>query len=346
MATYIVSAAQLSPQPTFQSVLPACPLETVGLVLRNVEPDYKQFIPPARLRRMSRVLKMGLATSALCVERSPFGPDAVVVGTGQGCSVELEQFMRSYEAAEELLSPIPFVNSGHNTLAGQLSLYHQIKGYNTTYLQEGAAFESALTDAALLLDEGDSQCALVGAFDEVSDLSFRVFSRLGEIRKQAVGNLQLLRACSPGTVMGEGVGFFCLAGQPGGMAVEVLACETRPSGLNGTAGWLAGVLAAAGLSFGHVDALYVGRNGDQRTDEAAYAPVEALCPAAAVVAYKHLCGEYPTAHSFALWMAVNQLCGMELPACAVLRNGGGAHTKTVLLYNATRTAECAILLRK
>lgn len=344
MATYIISAIQLSPQPSFEGDLPEVPVSNMGRGLHCVEPDYKQLIPPTKLRRMNRILKMGLATSTQCINQSPLHPDAVIVGTGQGCTIDSEKFILSYEDTEELLSPIPFINSGHNTLAGQIAQNNQIKGYNITYLQEGAALESALTDAMLLLEEGKSACVLVGAIDEYSELSFKIFSCLDEYRNQDFNTFDLLKADAPGTIMGEGAGFFCLTNKPQAGAVELVACEARPKGLGGSEDWIKTLLETNGLSVELIDTLFVGRNGDERCDDAIYAPIESLFPNAKVVGYKHLCGEYTTSHSFALWMGVKAATGMRLPDYAVLRKGND-EVATILLYNVSRISECAIVLK-
>ena len=129
-----------------------------------VDPDYKALIPLARLRRMSRIpSRWGWQGSSLYIQRSPVKPDAVIVGTGLSCVTDLERFWRSCDDEhEQMLSPTPFINSSHNSVAGQIAMANQITGYNNTHFHGVSSLESALVDALMLLDEGDSRCVLVG----------------------------------------------------------------------------------------------------------------------------------------------------------------------------------------
>ncbi len=347
MASYIISSALLSPQKTFEGTFPEEPITTESLYLLCAEPDYKQIIPPVRLRRMSHILKMGLATSYLCINESEVKPDSVIVGTGQGCTGDLENFMRACsEGPEELLSPIPFINSGHNTLAGQIAMASQIKGYNMTYLQEAASLESALSDAMLLLEEGTSECTLVGAIDEFSALSFKIFDRDQYWRKEAVNNLDLLKAEKPGAIMGEGAGFFCISNQPDRQNIELVASESKMNfGTEASVKWVTDLLNQYNLTTNDIDLLFVGRKGDQLTDDTSYAGIEQLFPTATIAAYKHLSGEFPTVQSVALWMAVKVLSGQQLPDYATLK-AGTRTAKTILLYNNDLSTENVIIVRK
>lgn len=347
MAFYIISSALLCPQKTFEGTFPEEPISTEGLYLRCAEPDYKQIIPPVRLRRMSHILKMGLAASYLCINQSEVRPDSIIVGTGQGCTIDLEGFMRSCsEGPEELLSPIPFINSGHNTLAGQIAMNSQIKGYNMTYLQEAASLESALSDAMLLLEEGTSTCTLVGAIDEYSPLSFDVFKPHNCWREEPVNNLSLLKADKSGSIMGEGAGFFCISNQPDKQNIELVAADSKMNfKLGASKEWVNNLLAQHQLTTDDIDYLFVGRKGDQLTDDASYTEIENLFPSATIAAYKHLSGQYPTAQAVALWMAVKVLSGHELPAYATYR-AGAKTPKTILLYNNDLNSESVIIVKK
>ncbi|MCQ2191910.1 MAG: beta-ketoacyl synthase chain length factor [Paludibacteraceae bacterium] len=348
MATYITSAVLLSPQPTFEGALPEVPFNSRGKHLLCHEPEYKTLIPPARLRRMNRILKMGLATATQCINQSEVKPDAIIVGTGQGCTIDLAIFMRSCsEGVEELLSPIPFINSGHNTLAGRIAMDNQIKGYNMTYLQENTALESALTDAMMSLEEGKSNCTLVGAIDEYTQLSFDLFDLTNNWRKEDTNNLDLLKADAPGTIMGEGAAFFCISNQPTDNSIEIVLSESRLNiGADDTLDWIIKILGNNHLTSNEIDLLIVGRNGDQRHDDALNAPVEQHFQQATIATYKHLCGEYPTAQAFALWMATTTLKGQELPNYCIKRKGTRI-PKTILLYNKSeRNTESIIVVRK
>ncbi len=128
-----------------------------------IYPNYKENIPGINLRRMSAIVKMGLANTLKCLEQKK--ADAIVVGTGLGSINNTELFLSSYiKSNQSILSPTPFINSVHNTISGEIALHTQSKGYNSTYSQSGLSFEGALLDAILLTKEGKK--VIVGGVDE------------------------------------------------------------------------------------------------------------------------------------------------------------------------------------
>jgi len=128
-----------------------------------IHPNYKEAIPGINLRRMSAIVKMGLANTIKCSTNNKI--DAIVVGTGLGSIHHTELFLSSFiNAGQSILSPTPFINSVHNTISGEIALHTQNKGYNSTYSQNGLSFEGALLDAILLTKEGKS--VILGGVDE------------------------------------------------------------------------------------------------------------------------------------------------------------------------------------
>jgi len=128
-----------------------------------IHPNYKEAIPGLNLRRMSTIVKMGLANTIKCSTSNKI--DAIVVGTGLGSIHHTELFLSSVvNNYQSILSPTPFINSVHNTISGEIALHTHNKGYNSTYSQNGLSFEGALLDAMLLTKEGKS--VILGGVDE------------------------------------------------------------------------------------------------------------------------------------------------------------------------------------
>lgn len=127
-------------------------------------PDYKDIITGINLRRMSVIVKMGLANTIKCSSRNKI--DAIVVATGFASLHNSELFLCSLiDPEQSILSPTPFINSVHNTISGEIALHTQNKGYNITYSQGSLSFEGALLDSILLTKEGKN--VIVGGVDEV-----------------------------------------------------------------------------------------------------------------------------------------------------------------------------------
>ena len=108
MKAYITASGIISPQETHsRSRFPGF---NTGMWsetgLSCIEPDYRDLINPIQLRRMPRILKMGLASAQLCINRAGgINPDAIIVGTGLGCLDNLEKFL--IEVTHESMNILP-----------------------------------------------------------------------------------------------------------------------------------------------------------------------------------------------------------------------------------------------
>jgi 3-oxoacyl-[acyl-carrier-protein] synthase II len=141
-------------------------MEVISSETKLFSPNYKEYIDAGLLRRMSKILRMSVAAAKECLHQvGGVEPDAIVTGTGLGCLQDTEKFLNTFLTVEGLLPPTSFIQSTHNTIAGQISLSIGNHGYNMTHTQNTLSFEHALIDSMMLLAEGD-QHILVGAADE------------------------------------------------------------------------------------------------------------------------------------------------------------------------------------
>jgi len=125
MSIYIRSSACISPQKTFGDVnLLTQLVEYNETRLRPIEPDYAAFIDPKLIRRMSHIIKMGVAAASECLNQANVEmPGAIITGTAYGCLEDTVSFLtRMIELNEELLPPTAFIQSTHNTVAAQIAL--------------------------------------------------------------------------------------------------------------------------------------------------------------------------------------------------------------------------------
>ena len=103
-------------------------------------------------------------------------PDAIIIGTADGCVVETANFLHSlYTDGEGCLSPTHFIQSTYNTLSSLISIHTKTHGYNSTYSHGKDSLKSALLDAMLQLQFGDISNALVGLHDEVNETAVVYF---------------------------------------------------------------------------------------------------------------------------------------------------------------------------
>ena len=161
-------------------------------------------------------------------------PEAIITGTAYGCLDDTGVFLtKMINQQEELLTPTAFIQSTHNTVAGQIALMLGCHGYNNTFVHKGFSFENALLDSMMILREGRTGSILAGAMDELTDHSFKILSRFDLYKKEPVTQDSLLHSNTHGTVAGEGAASFVLGTEKGAHTKAKLSGLTtlyRPAG--------------------------------------------------------------------------------------------------------------------
>ncbi len=195
---YLGAANCISFQDTFLSDNPWNALTTINEETKLIGPNYREYVKPAAIRRMSSVLKMGAAGGAECLKQSGLQQtDAIIVGSGLGCVRDTLRFLKAvYEEDESTLSPTAFIQSTHNSIAGQLALMLGNHNYNMTHVQGNLSLAYALSDAELLINEGDAETVLVGGVDEKTDELVELLAGLADTANYPIPKV------------GEGAAFF------------------------------------------------------------------------------------------------------------------------------------------
>lgn len=242
------------------------------------EPDYKEFIPdPGVRRRMSRIIRMGVASALMCLKDSYTNSlDGIITGTGWGCLSDTEKFLNSiFENSERMLNPTSFIQSTSNTIGAQVALITGEKNYNNTFVHGGTSFEAAMIDAVLKLQEDSCDNVLVGGLDEMTPTKSLLLGRMGVWRY---------------TTPGEGSHFFVFSSVKKESSIsEIISVETFSN---------VDLLPCFRPENNDIDRILSGVDniGELTGELTAGAKVP-------VVNFKELCGEYPTSTAFALWLA-------------------------------------------
>ena len=352
MKAYITSTGVISPQETHNTEqFPDSVWEEVNNRLLCMEPDYRDLINPLQLRRMPRILKMGLAAARLCINRSGgINPDGIIVGTGLGCLDNLEKFLLDVlDNHEHITSVLPFINSTHNAVAANIAMLLQNHGYNLTYCHRGLSFESALDDALMNLEEKKASHMLLGGIDETTN-DFRLLHSYLGYWKKPISNLLLLEDKSPGSIAGEGSAFFMLSSVPShghhvivdGVHTFITPDTAQESDIIPE---IDQFLKNHGTDKRDISLLLSGMNGDTNFDPV-YKQLKQnyFSPQAGLAWYKHLCGEYYTSSSFALWLATIILENQVIPKITELISPEKREIEKILIYNHTRNTEHALIL--
>lgn len=257
-----------------------------SLYLSAKEPDYKTLITNAALRRrMSRIVKMGVACGLECIGHLPSEEvNAIITATGLGCLADTEKFLKTIiDNEEQLLNPTPFIQSTFNTIGAQIALLRRIHAYNMTYVHRGLSFESALLDGMMRIHEGDKN-VLVGAVDELTPTSHAILQRLGLLK---------------GIRAGEGTQFFLLGHEPTDTTLAEIVSVSTFTRTNSPQERIHRFLHENQVEA--VDWFVTGKNGNRKEDVIYTDLAGNLFPAARCITFKDECGEYPTATAFAVW---------------------------------------------
>lgn len=336
---YILSAAVTSPQQHFEDEGFLQDIrETNDGMLVVSEPNYRKYINPVAIRRMSKLLKMGISTGMNALERAGVTkPDAIITGTGRGSMVDTEAFLLNMiENEEEALTPTSFIQSTYNSVNGWLALQTRSNGYNQTYVNRGASFELALFDAQMLLNEdGEEQNILVGCLDEITPDYVKVKSKIGYWKEPLSSNLQLfVHSDTKGTLAGEGAAFFTLTNKSENALCSLLAVEMlQDASTDEVLAAINNMLSAQGLSLTDIDVLLCGMNGDVQQQDV-YTVLESKADAhTSIAAFKHLCGEYDTSSGFATWIVTHLFEGQEVPEILIQKKGTHDTIRNILVVN-------------
>lgn len=337
---YIRATGNISPQKTFGHSPFLQELVSYNTNrLACIEPEYKDLIDPKLIRRMSRIIKMGSAAAFDCLQETGLAmPDAIVTGTAYGCLEDTESFLKKQvEHNETLLTPTAFIQSTHNTVGAQIALTLKCHNYNNTFVHRAFSFENAVIDAQMLLRENEAENVLVGAVDEITTTSHKLLSRFGLYKPEPVSSLDIISTHTKGTVAGEGASFFLLANQSSERdygKLDALATLYKPADISEVKHFIASFLKSQSLEMNDIDLIITGRNGDIDNDKSYDVLEQAGFNNNAQVNYKNLCGEYPTATSFALWMAANLVRNNTIPSgLSVKGNVKEGGIRKILIYN-------------
>lgn len=350
-SVYINSVGSVSAQKTFDNSEFLSEIsEYHATELTVVAPDYKAYIPPAAARRMAKGIKMSTVSSQTALKEAGIeNIDAIIVGTGLGCLADSAKFVGDIiNNDEQFLTPTRFIQSSHNTVAGQIALGLGCKGYNFTYVNSTVSFESSLLDAQLQLENNEAQNILVGGVDEMVDHHVKSHQLIGHFKTEAITSKSLLTSKTEGAIMAEGSHFFVLSNKKQSstyaelVAVQIynnLIQDQLPSQIES-------FLADNDTTKDDVDLVILGNNGDFNFDGYYNSLSEGYFKNTPQAYFKHLSGEFDTATGFAFWLAAKIIKKQAIPDVVKL-NVLEAKPNTVLIYNQYRGENHSlVLLRK
>ena len=263
----------------------------LGAEARNFKP--KDFMPPLKYRRMSRVSRLAVAASieawedaALEISSRSAPSMGVVIGTGYGSTAQTDDFfVGMLKESPERANPSLFPDTVPNAPASQVSIYLGLQGPNTTLSHNEISGEQALAYAYRLLQENRAEVILAGSVDEFSAVLFHSLAALRVLSPQGANEegMRPFDRRRNGRVLGEGAGILVLekrkrARERGAKRYgSLMACASTggPVGISRyeaggeqMARAMARVLGKAGVSPSQVDYLCAAANSTRDLDRA------------------------------------------------------------------------------
>ena len=263
----------------------------LGAEVRDFNP--KHFMPPLKYRRMSRVSRLAVAASIEAIKDAALevSPQSalsmgVIIGTGYGSTSQTDDFfMGLLKEGPEGANPSLFPDTVPNAPASQVSIYHGLKGPNTTFSHNEVSGEQALAYAYRLLQESRAGVLLVGSVDEISAVLFHSYAAVRALSPKGAHEegMRPFDRRRNGRVLGEGAGILVLeektqARERGAKIYGSLAACAFTGGPVGSHQYETGaeqmtramksVLSAAGVSDTQVDYISAAANSTQELDRA------------------------------------------------------------------------------
>jgi len=345
---YINGVGCISSQNTFETeFLSDIKINDSENVLFAIQPSYKEFIPPAAIRRMAKGVKMGIAASSKALKEANVSiPDAIITGTGMGCVEDSEKFLQAIlDNDEQFLTPTSFIQSTHNTVGGQIALGLQCKGYNFTYVNGAVSFESALLDAKMQIQNDEVNTILVGGVDETANHTLKLFKLIDIIKREEDKPYTVLNATSKGIVFSEGASFFVLSNEKTENSYAKIDAISMQNELqqDQVTDFITNFLKLNEVELEAVDAIVLGNNGNSEFDNY-YDVSKTIFKETPQLFYKHLSGEYNTASSFGFWVASNIVKNQSIPDVIRMNSIEKSQYKKVLLYNQYNGKDHSLIL--
>ena len=348
---YINSIASISSQRTYDNSMFLDEITDYNdSVIFAQDPDYKQYIPPAAARRMAKGIKMGVVASKIAMDEAGIEiVDAIITGTGMGCMIDSEKFVSAIiDNNEQYLTPTSFIQSTHNTVAGQIALGIACKAYNFTYVHSSISFESALLDAKMQLENDEAQHILVGGVEELGEHTTKVHCLINHVKPESVTISEVLNSKTEGAVFSEGTNFFVVSNEKKESCyAELFAVETfKTLKKEKVYKTNESFFEENNLKAADIDVVVFGNNGDVDFDGYYNQLSEGIFSKTQQVYYKHLVGENNTVSAFGLWLASKILKTQTIPEIVKINEIKSSEVKTVLCYNQYRGQNHSLLLLK
>ena len=275
------------------------PLPTGRVSVHECSGPDEARLSASQRRRLSRLAQMAVVSAR--DSHRPNGTQrlAIAIGTGMGFLGAAGTFLENYISKEER-EPMPsqFPASVHNAAASQVAMDLRATGMNSAPTAGEISFECALFLAMAQLRNGEADCALAGAADELNKYILGIGQRWGmwtERTRPGEGAMvaKLIRSEMSSTALGR-------------VTALRLGRYRRPFDAEREADWI-----ESAMDLSQIDILMSGAGGWPMLDPMYQAVASALNARAGRKleheTYKTLCGEFHAASAFGFAVALDRV---------------------------------------
>lgn len=345
---YITHAACLSPQPTLDGRFTQTKETALyeGTKYYALEPSYKAILPLRLLRQMSKAMRLTAGTGLPLIHAQHRTLEGIILGMSPMSIDQSVHFIEQLKLyTKGWLSSQAFAETMAHLIAGALTILGQLGGACQTHINEGLAFEQALLDALIRLEQGSAARLLVGGVEVLSEITYAMHTTQGRVKSLPTTSKNLLQVGGLGTAWGEGATLFVAEAvaskQAKARIVDVhTCCFGSPEQM---ANELRGLLQCHHWAPEQVQGLVLGYNGDASTDVYYKTIEEQLFPKAGVWVYKHLMGDSTVANAQGCWLGLHLLQGNDLPKATVWRKPIHLPSR-IIVYNQYAGTQHGIIL--
>jgi hypothetical protein len=195
------------------------------------------------------------------------------------------------------------------------------------------------------LKENPESGYLLGCTDEISHYNYNIDRLAGWFREEPVLNTDLFQKSARGTIAGEGSFMVWMNNKSTEALAELKAVKTIHSNDPEQVSEALKKFLSENLPENELPGLLLtGENGDERL--LPYCDFVESCFDSSVTVgrFKHLCGEYCTASSFAVWLSIQIFATGVVPASLIKKNSTAKPIRHILIYNNYRGRQHAFIL--
>ncbi|MFK5854921.1 MAG: 3-oxoacyl-ACP synthase, partial [Bacteroidota bacterium] len=215
------------------------------------------------------------------------------------------------------------------------------------YVHRTFSFESALLDSIMLINEDKADKLLLGGFDEITEESWLIKTKIDFFKSNAIINTDVLNDEQKGAQAGEGSSFFVLSNKETDNAyAKVIGVDMffRPENNKVIEDHITEFIKKHSLSIDDIDLVIMGNNGDKKFDDYYTNLENGLFADITTAYYKHLCGEYDASSSFAMWLAARIIKENKIPEIIIRKGDKKPCVGNVLIYNQFRGINHSLIL--